>query len=50
MRIEWSPKARASARRYMDDQDGMHAIGVAVAALALDPNPQNAFIRGTTGV
>ena len=46
MRIEWSPKARASARRYMDDQDGMHAIGVAVAALALDPNPHNAFIRG----
>ena len=46
MRIEWSPEARASARRYMDDQDGMHAIGVAVAALALDPNPQNAFIRG----
>ena len=46
MRIEWSPKARASARRYMDDQDGMHAIGVAVAALAVDPNPQNAFIRG----
>jgi len=39
-------QARASARRYMDDQDGMHAIGVAVAALALDPNPQNAFIRG----
>jgi hypothetical protein len=27
----------------MDDQDGMHAIDVAVAALALDPNPQNAF-------
>jgi mRNA-degrading endonuclease RelE of RelBE toxin-antitoxin system len=23
MRIEWSPKARASARRYMDDQDGI---------------------------
>jgi len=31
---------------YMDDQDGMHPIGVAVAALALDPNPRNAFIRG----
>ena len=46
MRIEWSPKARASARRFMDDQDGMHAIDVAVAALVLDPNPQNAFIRG----
>ena len=30
----------------MDDQDGIHAIGVAVAALAVDPNPQNAFIRG----
>jgi hypothetical protein len=30
----------------MDDQDGMHAIDVAVAALALDPNPQNTFIRG----
>jgi mRNA interferase RelE/StbE len=46
VRIEWSPKARASARRFMDDQDGMHAIDVAVAALVLDPNPQNAFIRG----
>jgi mRNA interferase RelE/StbE len=46
MRIEWSPKARACARRFMDDQDGMHAIDVAVAALALDPNPENAFIRG----
>jgi len=32
-----SPAARASARRYMADQDGMRAIGAAVAALALDP-------------
>ena len=37
MRIEWSPMARASARRYMDDQDGMHAISAAVATLAADP-------------
>ena len=46
MRIEWSPKARASARRYMADQEGMHAIDVAVAALAVDSNPQSAFVRG----
>ena len=39
MRIEWSPAARASARRFMEDQDAMRAIGVAVAALALDPYP-----------
>ena len=37
---------RASARRYMDDQDGMRAIGAAVNALAVDPNPPDAFIRG----
>ena len=46
MRIEWSPAARASARRYMDDQEGMRAIGTAVAALALDPYPADAFCRG----
>lgn len=46
MKIEWSPAARASARRYMDDQDGMRAIGVAVARLAEDPYPPEAFHRG----
>ena len=46
MKIEWSPEARASTRRYMHDQDGMRAIGAAVNALAVDPNPPNAFIRG----
>ncbi len=46
MRIEWSPAARASARRHMEDQDGMRAIGAAVAALALDPFPPEAFHRG----
>jgi len=46
VKIEWSPAARASARRYMQDQDGMRAIGVAVAALADDPYPAGAFHRG----
>jgi mRNA-degrading endonuclease RelE of RelBE toxin-antitoxin system len=30
----------------MGDQDGMRAIGVAVAALALDPYPPEGFHRG----
>ena len=46
MRIEWSPAARASARRYMDDQDGMRAIGAAVTRLAENPYPPEAFHRG----
>jgi mRNA-degrading endonuclease RelE of RelBE toxin-antitoxin system len=46
VRIEWSPAARASARRYLDDQDGMWSIGAAVAALAADPYPPEAFHRG----
>jgi mRNA interferase RelE/StbE len=46
VKIEWSPAARASARRYMHDQDGMRAIGAAVNALAVEPNPPDAFIRG----
>jgi mRNA-degrading endonuclease RelE of RelBE toxin-antitoxin system len=46
VRIEWSPAARASARRYMEDQDGMRAIGMAVARLAENPYPPEAFHRG----
>lgn len=46
MRIEWSPAARASARRYLADQDGMRAIGAAVAELADTPYPPGAFHRG----
>jgi mRNA-degrading endonuclease RelE of RelBE toxin-antitoxin system len=46
MKIEWSPNARATARRYMDDQDGMREIGAAVAALAENPDPAAAFVRG----
>jgi hypothetical protein len=30
----------------MEDQDGMRAIGAAVAALALDPYPAEGFHRG----
>ena len=50
MKIEWSPAARASARRYVKDQDGMHRIGLAVAALAADPYPADAFIEVTITV
>jgi hypothetical protein len=46
VRIEWSPAAIVSARRHMEDQDGMHAIGAAVARLADDPYPAEAFHRG----
>jgi mRNA-degrading endonuclease RelE of RelBE toxin-antitoxin system len=46
VRIEWSPAARASARRYMADQQGMRAIGAAVAALAGDPLPAEGFHAG----
>lgn len=45
MRIEWSVTARASARRYLTDQPGMRAIAAAVSALAVDPNPPDAFVR-----
>ena len=30
----------------MVDQDGMRALGAAVSALAANPNPPGAFIRG----
>ena len=46
MKIQWSPAATALARRYLRDQNGMRAIGVAVTALAHDPYPAEAFHRG----
>jgi mRNA-degrading endonuclease RelE of RelBE toxin-antitoxin system len=46
VRIEWSPAARASARRYLSDQDGMRSMGAAVARLAVDPYPPEVFHRG----
>lgn len=46
MRVEWSAAAQSSVRRYMRDQDGMHAITAAVASLAEDPYPAEGFHRG----
>ena len=46
MKVEWSPAARATARRYMADQDGMRAIGAAIAGLAADPYPAEGFHSG----
>jgi mRNA-degrading endonuclease RelE of RelBE toxin-antitoxin system len=46
VKIEWTPAARASARRYLADQDGMRTIGMAVARLADNPYPAEAFHRG----
>jgi hypothetical protein len=40
------PGGCASARRFMRDQDGLRAIGVAVAGLAEDPLPAEGFHRG----
>jgi mRNA-degrading endonuclease RelE of RelBE toxin-antitoxin system len=46
VKVEWSPAARASARRFAGDQDGIRGLGAAVAALAADPYPASAFHRG----
>ncbi len=48
MSIEWTPAAVASARRYIHDQDGIRAVGSAIAALAGDPYPGSpaGFHRG----
>ena len=48
MRVEWTPTAVTSARRYMHDQDGMRGVGAAIAALAHDPYPPppEGFHRG----
>jgi mRNA-degrading endonuclease RelE of RelBE toxin-antitoxin system len=45
--IEWSDAARASARRYLVDQARMDAIAAAVSALVVNPNPPDAFVRGS---
>jgi mRNA-degrading endonuclease RelE of RelBE toxin-antitoxin system len=46
VKVEWSPAARASAGRYLEDQDGMRQVGAAVAGLAEDPYLPGAFHRG----
>jgi mRNA interferase RelE/StbE len=47
VRIAWSETALASAARFISDQNGMVAINSAVAALANEPSPPEAFIRGS---
>lgn len=47
MKIRWSEIAVESAARFVADQDGMRAINAAVAGLAADPDPPQAFVRGT---
>lgn len=47
MKVLWRHAALASARRFMADQAGMQAVNQAVAALAENPEPQGAFIRGS---
>lgn len=46
MKIEWSPAAKASAARFMRDQDGMRRLLAAIDLLADDPRPPEAFVRG----
>ena len=46
MRIIWSEIAQATFVRFIADQAGMMAVNRAVEALADDPAPWGAFVRG----
>ena len=46
MRSIWSEIAQATFVRFMADQAGMMAVNRAVEALADDPAPLGAFVRG----
>ena len=46
MRAEWTPAALESAAGFITDQPAMRAINMAVATLARDPVPPEAFVRG----
>jgi hypothetical protein len=46
VRIIWSEIAQATFVRFMADQAGMMAVNRAVEALADDPAPPGAFVRG----
>jgi hypothetical protein len=48
VRIFWSEIAQAAFVRFMTDQAGMMAVNRAVAALADDPAPPGAFVRGVS--
>ena len=47
MKVRWSAIAVVSAARFVADQDGMRAINASVAGLAANPEPPEAFVRGT---
>jgi mRNA interferase RelE/StbE len=49
MKIEWSDMAQRTMRRFLADQEGMHAITAAVAKLADSPTPPEAFPWGSEG-
>lgn len=46
MRIEWSPRAVATASRFLDDAAGMKAAVAALDALIGDPYPAGSFRWG----
>jgi hypothetical protein len=46
VRIDWSPEAVELASRFLDDLAGMSAVMAAIDALADDPYPAEAFVRG----
>lgn len=46
MRIDWSPEAVAQASRFLDDPVGLAEVMAAIDALADDPTPPTAFVRG----
>jgi mRNA-degrading endonuclease RelE of RelBE toxin-antitoxin system len=46
VRVEWRAAAQKSAIRFMADQAGMRAVNTAIEALADDPAPPEAFVRG----
>ena len=46
MKVVWRHAALTSARRFIADQAGIRAVNQAVAALAENPEPPDAFVRG----
>lgn len=46
MKVTWTEKAQQDVRRYMSDQEGLHALVAAVMALADDPRPPASFPWG----
>jgi mRNA-degrading endonuclease RelE of RelBE toxin-antitoxin system len=45
--IVWRHAALTSARRFMAGQAGMRQVNRAIAGLAEDPEPPDAFVRGS---